>query len=509
MLNAPSMTTLFDPVVWWARVDGKRTALVVAANGHRHSYAQLHESAERWSALLAERGVAHGDRVAVLAQNRVEFIALLFGCIRRGAILVPLNWRLSAPELARVVANATPTLLIRESRFRALADAAVADAALDALQGIDFDHDVPELLRNADVRLAIASPLRRTEDPTMLLYTSGSTGVPKGVMITHRQLLWNAIATTTAWALGADDVGPAATPFFHTGGWNVFTTPLLFRGGTVLLTDGFDAARYLETLDRFGVTVTFGVPTQLAMLSEQPDWGRPLPSLRWFIAGGAPCPQRLKDAVRTAGYNFREGYGLTECGPNCFATNDHTAMAFDGSVGWPVPFLEMRLRGDDGAIVVDDMLGELELRGPQLFGGYFGAPKQSAEAMTDDGWFRTGDLAIRNVDGVYAIRGRRKEMYISGGENVFPGEVEAVLLECAGVAEVSVLGMTDTRWGEVCCAVIVRSDATLSDTMLLADARTRLASYKVPKRVHFVAALPRLGSGKVDRRALAEMLDAG
>lgn len=508
-MSTVSMPTLFDPVAWWARVDGTRTALVEAANGYRHSYAQLHESAERWSALLAERGVAHGDRVAVLAQNRVEFIALLFACIRRGAILVPLNWRLSAPELARVFANATPTLLIRESRFRMLADDAVADAALDALRCIDFDQDIPVLLRNADVTLAIASPLRRIEDPTMLLYTSGSTGMPKGVMITHRQLLWNAIATTTAWALGADDVGPAATPFFHTGGWNVFTTPLLFRGGAVLLTDGFDAARYLETLDRFGVTVTFGVPTQLAMLSEQPDWGRPLPSLRWFIAGGAPCPQRLKDAVRAAGYNFREGYGLTECGPNCFATNDHTAKTFDGSVGWPVPFLEMRLRGDDGAIVVDDILGELELRGPQLFGGYFGAPKQSAEAMTDDGWFRTGDLAIRNVDGVYAIRGRRKEMYISGGENVFPGEVEAVLLECAGVAEASVLGIADTHWGEVGCAVIVRSDATLSDTMLLADVRTRLASYKVPKRVHFVAALPRLGSGKVDRRALADMLDAG
>ncbi len=502
------MTALFDPVAWWGRVDGRRTALVEASTGHRHTYAELHQSAERWSAVLAEHGIAHGDRVAVLAQNRVEFIALLFACIRRGAMLVPLNWRLSAVELARVFANATPRLLFGESQYRELATHALAGAGLAAMRFIDFEDDVPTLLSDTDMSRANAKPERDAQDSTMLLYTSGSTGMPKGVMVTHRQLLWNAIATTTAWALGADDVGPAATPFFHTGGWNVFTTPLLFRGGTVLLTHGFEPASYLETLHHFGVTVTFGVPTQLAMLTQQHNWGRPLPSLRWFIAGGAPCPQRLKDAVRAAGYNFREGYGLTECGPNCFATNDDTAKAFEGSVGWPVPYLEMRLRGDQDELVTDDMLGELELRGPQLFGGYFGQPTQTAEAMTDDGWFRTGDLAIRNADGVYAIRGRRKEMYISGGENVFPGEVEAVLLECAGVAEASVIGVNDAHWGEVGCAIVVRSDATLNDIVLLADARTRLAGYKVPKRVCFVDAIPRLGSGKVDRRALSDMLAA-
>ena len=503
------MTALFDPVAWWGRVDGRRTALVEASTGHRRTYAALHEDAERWSALLEEHGVVRGDRVAVLAQNRIEFIALLFGCIRRGAMLVPLNWRLSAVELARVLNNATPRLLFGEARYRELAEQAIASAGLAAMPFIDFTDDVPTLLGDVDMTRAEVRPECSAEDSTMLLYTSGSTGMPKGVMITHRQLLWNAIATTTAWALGANDVGPAATPFFHTGGWNVFTTPLLFCGGTVLLTEGFEPADHLETLYRFGVTVTFGVPTQLAMLSQQRNWGRPLPSLRWFIAGGAPCPQRLKDAVRAAGYNFREGYGLTECGPNCFATNDNTAKTFDGSVGWPVPYLEMRLRGDHGALVSDDVLGELELRGPQLFGGYFDQPAQTAAAMTHDGWFRTGDLAIRNADGVYAIRGRRKEMYISGGENVFPGEVEAALLECAGVVEASVIGIADAHWGEVGCAIVVRSDTALSDVDLLADARRRLAGYKVPKRVCFVDAIPRLGSGKIDRRALSDMVSAG
>lgn len=502
-MTFPHLPELFDPIAWWATVDGERTALIDAPTGARTTYRALHHEADVWHGLLAARGVVPGDRVAVLAQNRVEFIPLFFACIRRGAILVPLNWRLSPPELGRVLAHAEPALLFGEDSLRGLAEAALQHAGR-AVPWLDLDRDVPRLLSRAREDAVPASPPRTHDDCTMLLYTSGSTGAPKGVMLPHRQLLWNAMATTIGWGLGPADVAPAATPFFHTGGWHVFTTPLLSRGGTVVLFGPFDADSYLDTLARYGLTMTFGVPTQLDLLQRSASWGTPLPALRTFISGGAPCPQRTRDAVRNAGYRFREGYGLTECGPNCFATNDTTARRKDGTVGWPVPFLQMRLRHADGHLVAPDDIGELELRGPQLFGGYFRAPEVTAEALTPDGWLRTGDLASADAEGTHRIRGRRKEMFISGGENVFPGEVEAALLDVPGVLEAAVVGVPDARWGEVGCALIVtRTGAETPEVgTLLAQARERLAGYKVPRHVVFAEAIPKLGSGKIDRRAV-------
>lgn len=504
-----SQLTVFDPVAWWARVDGTRTALIDAADGTRLSYAALDAAADAWHGLLANLHVAPGDRVAILAQNRREFLPLFFGCLRRGAMLVPLNWRLSAPELARVLDDAEPVVCFGEDAWRGVAEAALqARTQMMPCTWLDLDRDVPERLARAAASPTPTSPARGQDDCTMLLYTSGSTGTPKGVMLPHRQILWNAIATSTAWQLGASDIGPIATPFFHTGGWHVFTTPLLFRGGALVLLGAFDADTYLSTLARFGITVTFGVPTQLDLVQRAADWGRPLPQLRSFWSGGAPCPQRTKDALRAAGYGFREGYGLTECGPNCFATNADTARVKDGSVGWPVPFLEMRLRDGDGRMVGTDDVGELELRGPQMFSGYFNASDRTADAMTADGFLRTGDLASCDGDGVYRIRGRRKEMFISGGENVFPGEVEAALLDCAGVRDAVVLAVADATWGEVGCALVVRERASIAADVVVREARTRLAGYKVPKRVVFVDAIPRLGSGKVDRRAAQQLADA-
>ncbi len=488
-------------------VDGTRTAIIDAVTERRYSYREVDRDADRWHALLAREGVRAGDRIGILAQNRYDFIPLFFACIRSGAMLVPLNWRLSAVELARVVCDAAPCVLFGEGASRGLLEESFGHIdGIPIPRVFDLDHDIPKMLRATANDVALVSPDRGHEDTTMLLYTSGSTGMPKGVMLPHRQLLWNAMATTIGWRLGADDIGPAATPFFHTGGWHVFTTTLLSRGGAIVLMGAFEPTAYLDVLDHYGVTVTFGVPTQFAMMRDCAGWGRPLPKLRWFFSGGAPCPQGIKDMVRAAGYGFREGYGLTECGPNCFATNDRTALEKDGSTGWPIPFLQMRLRADDGSLAGIDDVGELELRGPQLFGGYFRAPEKTADVMTPDGWLRTGDLASRDAEGVHRIRGRRKEMFISGGENVFPGEVEAALLDCPGVLEATVIGVPDIRWGEVGCALIVRRDPALDEGTVTRDARARLAGYKVPKRILFVDAIPRLGSGKIDRRATAALI---
>lgn len=506
-MPAAYVPELFDPIAWWAQVDGARTAVIDAGTGVRVSYRALHADAAAWHTLFEAHGVRPGDRVAILAQNRYEFLPLFSACLRSGAVLVPLNWRLTATELSRVMQDAEPVLFLGEDRFRGVAEEACARAGQANVVWWDLDRDVPPLLTRSAGHAQPVRVSRSPDDTIMLLYTSGSTGAPKGVMLPYRQVHWNAVATTVGWGLGASDVAPIATPFFHTGGWHVFTTTLLSRGGTVVLMGAFDPAHYLESIHQYGLTMSFGVPTQLDLLQHAPDWGRPLPSLRTFISGGATCPQRIKDMVRAAGYRIREGYGLTECGPNCFATNDRTAVEKDGTVGWPVPFLHMRLRDGDGRDVATGDIGELELRGPQLSTGYFNNPDATAKAFTADGWLQTGDLASVDDEGVFRIRGRRKEMFISGGENVFPGEVETALLDCAGVLEACVVAVPHPRWGEVGCAAVVRRDTTVHEQALVADVRQRLAGYKVPRHVVFCDALPRLGSGKIDRYAVATLVN--
>ncbi|MBA3343275.1 MAG: acyl--CoA ligase [Gemmatimonadaceae bacterium] len=508
-----------DPIRWWRRFSPERIALVDRNADDRLTYADLDRRSDRWLDVLDRQiGIRRGDRLALLMGNRREFAELFFACVRLGVALVPLNWRLSAKELGVILADATPALVIGEGTFRALAEEAERAAGV-SLRWLDVEDDAIGMLEGAPS--GFTSPCARVdgEDAAMVIYTSGSTGRPKGAVLPHRQLLYNAIATTIAWELGSSDVAPITTPFFHTGGWHVFATPLWLRGGSVVVMDQFDTATFLGELADAKCTVALTVPTQLMMLAESPDWGRKIPSLRWLISGGAPCPPPLAAKVRSAGYELREGYGLTECGPNCFAISGKEAAERPGSVGRPVPFLEMRLaetrEAEAGALrgaetgrtgAGDGQPGELLLRGPQVFSGYLNAPELTAEVMTRDGWLKTGDLAVQDESGSYRICGRRKEMFISGGENVFPGEVEAALTDCPGVAEVVVVGVADSLWGEVGRAFVVpRRDATVSNEEVLAHARARLGRYKVPKSVVVLTDMPRLGSGKPDRRALAEM----
>jgi fatty-acyl-CoA synthase len=271
----------------------------------------------------------------------------------------------------------------------------------------------------------------------------------------------------------------------------------------VVLFVAFDPARFLDALDEEGVTIAFAVPTQFVMLCALPAFGRSLPRLRNFMSGGAPLPQSVADRVRAAGYAIREGFGMTEFGPNCFMISDEAALEKPGSVGWPCPFVEMRLVDEAGHDVEAGAVGEILLRGPQLFSGYLFDPARTAEVMTADGWFCSGDLALRDADGAFYIRGRRKHMFISGGENVFPGEVEAALTECRGVAEAVVVGVPDERWGEVGHAFLFpHVGLALDGAAVLAELRTRLAAYKVPKCVTVLDEPPRLASGKVDRTRL-------
>ena len=497
----PQFPRYTDPLRHWAALAPDRIALVDRARGTRQTYAEFDAASDRWASLLRDKGIGRGQRVAVVAGNRHDVAELFFGCIRVGAALVPLNWRLAPAELRAILLHSQSSLVVGEARFREAVEQTIDGFARPSW--LDLDSEAPSQLAGATGIEADVET--QADDAVLILYTSGSTGQPKGVIIPHRQILYNAIATTTAWELGHTDIAPVATPFFHTGGWNVFATPLWFRGGTVVLFDQFDPASFLNGLAEEHCTVALTVPTQLIMMAGSKAWGRALLDLRFFISGGAPCPPSLMKKVRSAGYTLREGYGLTECGPNCFAMSSDESLANPGKVGRPVPFLEMRLRRDDGTEAPLNEPGELQLRGPQMFGGYLHDNERTIEALTDDGWLRTGDLAMRDDAGLFSICGRKKEMYISGGENVFPGEVESALSSHPGIAEVVVVGAPHQLWGETGCAFVVAHNPRdeLSGEEIITFARQHLAGYKVPRNIFIVAELPRLGSGKPDRRELA------
>lgn len=510
MTRHPAFPSTSDLIAWWARLTPERIAIVDRTRGGRHTYAALNAEADRWARLLASTGVRAGDRVAALTGNRVESIALFFGATRVGAVLVPLNWRLAALELGRVLADSRPSVVVGEGRFRGLAEDAERSGSV-SVRWVDLDAEAPARLAASEGTSVTPYPVE-PDAAAMLLYTSGSTGKPKGAILPHRQIFYNALATTIGWQIGADDIAIVANPFFHTGGWHVFSTPLWHRGGRIVLFEQFEPTAFLDALADERVTLAFSVPTQIGMLTGSPSWGRELPALRFLISGGAPCPQALGERVRAAGIRFRQGYGLTECGPNCFAITDDEALRRPGAVGWPAPFLEMRLLSGSGQVPGEagpresgvGEPGELLLRGPQMFAGYFNDPERTVDAVDVDGWLHTGDLATRDADGAYRICGRKKDMFISGGENVFPGEVEAALADCPGVGEAVVVGVPDEKWGEVGRAfVICRGGETVTAEQIVAHARGRLAGYKVPKSVVVLDDLPRLGSGKPDRRALA------
>jgi fatty-acyl-CoA synthase len=501
MSGWPQFPRYTDPIRQFRSLAPGRLALVDRSRGTRQTYGDFDVAIDRWALLLIEMNIGKGDRVAIVAGNRHEVAELFFACSRVGAALVPLNWRLAPAELGAILLHSQSSLLIGESRFRDSLASAIGDKLLPPW--IDLDADAPNTLDFESTRVADVEV--EADDPVLILYTSGSTGQPKGVIIPQRQILFNAVATTTAWELSHNDIAPVATPFFHTGGWNVFATPLWHRGGTVVLFDQFDAGSFLDALAEEHCTVALTVPTQLIMILGSKKWGRPLPDLRFFISGGAPCPASLMEKVRSTGYKLREGYGLTECGPNCFAVSTEESLANPGKVGRPVPFLEMRLMTDSGAEAAVGEPGELQLRGPQMFAGYLHDADLTADALADGGWLRTGDLAMRDDNGLFSICGRKKEMYISGGENVFPGEVESAIASHPSVAEVVVVGAPHPLWGEVGCAfVVLRENARhVSSEELVIFVRQHLAGYKVPRAVVFTADLPRLGSGKPDRRELS------
>jgi fatty-acyl-CoA synthase len=506
------MIHLGDWTSYWAQRAPSKPAVVEPHTARTWSYAHLDRRSNRLAhALKAACGVERGARVAVLAHNRGEHFEAFFACAKLGALFAPLNWRLAPAELDAVLADAEPTVL--------LYDRACAETAAALTKGVPhlvaFDEPSAggrayEALLAAGSDAPAGHPGVELEDPIMICYTSGTTGRPKGALLSHRQLLFNSLSTELAIGLGAADSTLVFMPLFHTGGLNCLATPLLHHGGKVVVMPGFDAERALQLAAAERVTVQMGVPTIFQMIADAPGFVRAeLSATRMALCGGAPCPLPLIERYRERGILFRQGYGLTEVGPNCFSLVAEDAFRKAGSVGWPNFYVRARIVDDAGYETRAGELGELTLSGPMVTLGYFRNPTATAESLRN-GWFHTGDLARRDDEGYHYIVDRKKDMFISGGENVYPAEVELAISALEGVAEVCVIGVPDAKWGEVGRAVVVaQKGAQLDGAALIDRLKAKLAKYKVPKSVVLADGLPRNPGGKILRNEVRSRFGEG
>ncbi len=482
----------------WIRDRGRLTPDRVAIEflDRTITYGELDRDSSHLAAELTDRGLHRGDRVAALADNCPEYVTLVFACARAGLVVTPLSWRLAPAELAYQIDHSGAALLVTSEQRSDLADAALAAAT----------HHPPRRPIEAPPAGAQEPAVEvLDDDPLFLCYTSGTSGRPKGALLTHANCFWTNLSIDHVMDVTTFDVVLQVLPQFHIGGWNVQPLLAWWKGATVVLEPTFDAERALEQIERKRVTTMMGVPATYLFMAEHPAFAdTDLSSLRMAVVGGAPMPESLIRTWMARGVALVQGYGLSEASPNVLGLPPEYVRAKVGYAGKAYPHVEVALEDGDGGLIEGVGTGELLVRGPNVFAGYWRDPAASAEAMRG-GWLHTGDVAERDEEGFYRIRDRVKDMYISGGENVYPAEVESVLAAHPAVVEAAVAAVPDARWGEVGMAFVVTRDSIGADE-LLAWCRERLARFKVPREVRFIDRLPRSGMNKVLKRELLEGL---
>lgn len=479
-----------------ARLTPNRVGLVEWETGRRFRYEELEERARRVANYLSKRGVHKGERVSILAPNGVYYADLFFGLAKLGAILVPLNWRLALPEQAYILNDSEPKALFYGKEYKETVER--LKPQVKVRHYIDLDDYIEDSSPEPPPPVEV-SP----EDPHTIFYTSGTTGRPKGAILPHRMVLWNSVNTIVSWGLTQDDVAPVFTPMFHSGGFNVVLVPLFHVGGRIVLTRAFEAEEALRLIERERATVIFMVPTMFRMLSEAPNFPETdFGSVKFLISGGAACPVELIRLYQGTGLVFKQGFGMTEVGVNCFSMTAEESFRKLGSVGKPIFHSEAKIIDDAGREVGAEEVGELLISGPHVCSGYWNRPEETGQALVA-GWFHTGDLARRDRDGFYYIVGRKKEMIISGGENIYLAEVEQVIASHPQVKEAAVIGVPDPKWGEVGRAVVVvKPGGSVTEHEIKEFCNGKLARYKIPKSVVFAETLPRTPYGKVIRAEL-------
>ncbi len=484
--------------------------LAIRFPGRDLSYADLAGLVDRQAAALAESGVGRGGCVAYLGFNSPEMLAAVFACARLGALFMPLNWRLAGPEHRLMLEDCTPALLLVEPRF-----VAQIDAFRDALAGttlVTLGDAAPgwlpyeALLARGD-RTPAPDPRIGGQTPLLICYTSGSTGKPKGVLLSQDALAWNAANSIDMHALTADDRILTTLPLFHVGGLNNQTTPALRVGATVVLHPKFDADATFDALERERITLTVLVPAQIEMLMAHPRWATAdLSGLRMITTGSTIVQDRLIRAVHQRGVPLVQIYGATETCPIAAYLRADEARLKPGSAGRAARHCELRIVGASDRDVRRGDSGEILVRGPNVMNAYWNDPAATRAALVD-GWFHTGDMGHQDAEGYLYVDGRKKEMIISGGENIYPAEIENVLAESPDIAEVAVVGRPDERWGEMVVAVVVPAEGRdLSAGQVIALLDGRIARYKLPREVVFVGQLPRTALGKVRKEDVRRLV---
>lgn len=493
-----------------ARINSSSEAVYDLDSGIHYTYGDLEKRANLLANFLKyEMGIGKGDRVAYIARNGIEMIDAYFATGKLGAIYVPYNARLSVNELQQLLEKERPRVLVYEEVFADKIADLKKKAAIDNYivldsktnPGNDLSYDV--ILNYGNCSFMGCETLDM-EDTHMIIHTGGTTGLPKGGLISHRCELFNAFNEICTWGLNYEDSTLLLLPMFHTGGWNLLTLPLLHAGGRLIINRQFDPKKTLEVIEHERITCLFGAATIFRMMVEQPQFAdTDFSSVKWVMAGAAPTPINIMEQFWNKGIKFVLGYGMTEAGPNNisaaaqFMSNDLVRSKY-ASVGKPMYLTMAKLADDNGREITEpDTPGELLWSGPQIFSGYWDNPEETAKTLRD-GWVYTGDMATRDEDGYYYIVGRKKNMFISGGENVFPPEIESAMYDFDEIREVCVFGVGDEKWGEVGKAIVsLKPGKTITKAEIVERLGTKLAKYKIPKYITFVDDVPKNNVGKI------------
>jgi fatty-acyl-CoA synthase len=491
-----------------ADLSADRTAIIF--EGKEITYGDFANRVRTMAGLLRERGVCLGDRVGFLGFNQPAFLETLFAATALGAIFVPLNFRLTGEELSFIIGDAGVHTLIVDPELLPVIEG-VAER-LPCRQYFTLGDDTPfapSLAAAVSEATAIDSEAELgPHDTLLIMYTSGTTGLPKGAMLSHGNIVWNNVNANYSIGGGRDDISLTVAPLFHIGGLNVMTLTALQTGAPLVLLRHFEPGAVLDAIERYQVTQMFGAPAMYLFMAQHPNFATAnLDSLRMLVVGAAPCPESLILTYGERGIKVSQGYGLTETAPFASFLPPDKALEKVGSAGKPPVLSDVRIVDNDNQPLVAGERGEICVRGPNIMKGYWNRPEATDKAIDAEGWFHTGDVGYFDDEGYLFICDRLKDMVISGGENVYPAEVESVLYTHPAIAEVAVIGLPDDKWGEAVTAVAALHEGqTLELSALREFAEPHLARYKLPLRLHIVEALPRNPAGKVLKFQLRESL---
>ena len=486
------MINTFDWFSKWSVYNGEKTAIKIGESGETYTYRKLNEAAN-WlvTELKSKYKLGYGDRVAIISDNSIYQILLFVAAQKSGIILVPLNFRLAPQELDYMLQDSGSKLCFYNKQ----------NINPDELAFENPMISITELEKSFEHKAENPVAELKEDDPVFILYTSGTTGFPKGAVYTHKMLFWNSINTALSLNLANNTTTLNCMPLFHTGGWNVFLTPVLHHGGTLLLFNKFEPTTILDCIEEERLDLFMGVPTMLKMIADEPDFiSRDLSSLKYLIVGGESMPIPLIDMYHRKGIPVRQGYGLTEAGPNLTSLHQDEAKRKEGSIGKPNFYVDIRIVDDHGNDVAQGERGELIIGGPMVSPAYWNNEKATRESRFGT-WLRTGDVALQDDEDFIYIVDRKKNMYISGGENVYPVEVERVLLSHPSVKEAVVIGVPHEKWGECGVAFIV-GDKDFSEQEIKNFCSDKLAKFKIPSVVVNTPEIPKNDTGKLNRKVL-------